>query len=271
MQLQAGVHGLLVTGSMGAMQLLKDEVFRDAIALAAEEVKGRVTLIAGCGDTGTERTLARIRVAEQFELDGVALVPPFFYKFSQDELAGYFRELADSSRLPVYLYDNPVWTKLSLDFPLIKELSSHPNIAGLKASGDFFNVRLCIEEFRDSEDFAVLSGQTPFFDLALQLGAKGIVEGLFALAPEIGVAIWNGIQNNDFESARAAQRRLLRLVDMVRKAPVFAVFTAGMNLRGVPGNFADPAVPASDRGDSGDGPRHPDRNESAESSSGSGT
>jgi 4-hydroxy-tetrahydrodipicolinate synthase len=238
MQLGAGVHGLLVAGSMGAMQLLKDTTFHQAIEVAADEVRGRVPLIAGCGDTSTERTLARIQIAERFELSGVALVPPFFYKFSQDELFTYFHELADASALPLYLYDNPVWTKIALEYSLIADLARHPNIFGLKASGEFFTFRLCAEEYRSSKDFVVLSGQTPFFDLALQLGGKGIVEGLFAIAPELGVAIWNGIQNSDFESARSAQQRLLRLVAVVKELPIFAAFTAAMNLRGIPGNFA---------------------------------
>ena len=76
MQLAAGVDGLLVLGSMGCMQMLKDEVFVEAVEVAIDEVRGAVPVIVGCGDTSTERTLARIRLAENYPLTGVALIPP---------------------------------------------------------------------------------------------------------------------------------------------------------------------------------------------------
>ena len=189
MQLAAGVDGLLVLGSMGCMQMLKDEVFVEAVEVTIDEVRGAVPVIVGCGDTSTERTLARIRLAENYPLTGVALIPPFIFRFSQTELHDYFTGVASQTSLPVYPYDNPGLTGHSLEFELVQELARHPNIVGLKASGDFLAFRRSAEHFRGSE-FAVLSGHTTFFDLALNLGAKGIIEGLFALAPEFGVEIY---------------------------------------------------------------------------------
>ena len=248
MQLAAGVDGLLVLGSMGCMQMLKDEVFVEAVEVTIDEVRGAVPVIVGCGDTSTERTLARIRLAENYPLTGVALIPPFIFRFSQTELHDYFTGVASQTSLPVYPYDNPGLTGHSLEFELVRELANHPNIVGLKASGDFLTFRRSAEYFRGSE-FAVLSGHTTFFDLALHLGAQGIIEGLFALAPEFGVEIYRSFQEGDPEGSAAAQRKLLGLREVVAFDSVFAGFTSAMNLRGVPGNFTPrPFAQPTERG-----------------------
>ena len=238
MQLEAGVDGLLTLGSMGSMQLLKDETFERALAVTFDEVKGQVPVLVGCGDTSNERTLARIRFAENYPVSAVALIPPFIFKFSQDELFRYYKGIAEGTDLPVYPYDNPALTGHQLEFETIRQLSEIPNIVGLKASGDFLTFRLAAEHFRDSEEFTVFSGHTTFLDLALQLGASGIIEGLFALAPEYGVEILRCFRKQDYEAAAAAQRKLIRLRSVVLLDSTFAGFTSAMNLRGIPGNFA---------------------------------
>ncbi len=238
MQLEAGVDALLVMGTMGSMQLLKDDTVRQAIEVTMDEVSERIPVIVGCGDTSTERTLTRMRWAERHPITGIALVAPFFFTFTQAELLDYFTDLASATNLPVYLYNQPAYTKHTLDFDLILELSKIGNIVGLKESGNLLTLRLCAERFGNSGDFRVLSGITPFFDVALQMGAHGIVDGLFALAPEYGVEILRSFRNSDKDSAESAQRKLSRLASIVRIDSIFAGFTAAMNLRGIPGNFA---------------------------------
>ncbi|MFB3902407.1 MAG: dihydrodipicolinate synthase family protein [Acidobacteriota bacterium] len=249
MQLRAGVNGLLVTGSMGAMQLLKDETYEKSVAVAADEADGSAFLIVGCGDTSLERTAARIRRIESFAVDAVALVPPFFFRFTDAELFDYFKQLSESSQLPIFLYDNPTYTKHSLNFELVVELSKLPKIIGLKGSGDFLTFRKCAEYFRECPDFAVVSGQTPFLDVSLQFGARGIVDGLFAVAPELGVRIWESFCAGDFRAMTQAQSKIMKLLSIIQVDSIFAGFTAAMNARGIPGNFAiKPFAPLTPEG-----------------------
>lgn len=248
LQLEAGVDALLVLGSMGAMQMLPDETCRAALRVAVDEAAGRVPVLAGCGDTGTERTRARVRWAEETAADGVALVPPYFFRFTAAELLHHFESLAGDTDLPVYLYDNPYFTKHDLGFDLIVQLSRVRNIVGLKASGDFDTLRRAAEHFAGT-DFSVLSGHSTLFDVALGLGARGIVDGLFAAAPEIGVEIWRAMQAGDGRGAARAQQRLQRFAAVVSVDSIFGGFTAAMNLRGVPGNFApQPFTPITPQG-----------------------
>jgi len=237
-QIQAGVDALLVLGSMGAMQLLKDEVFREALEITIEESGGQIPVIVGCGDTGTERTATRIRWAEKFAVSGIALIPPFYFTFSQKELCAYFKELAGRTELPIYLYDNPAVTKHTLSVELIIELSQTDNIIGLKESGDLLTLRHCAEHFQLTGEFSVLSGLTPFFDVSMQLGAHGIVDGLFALVPEFAVELIRCSQNGDWVGMGVANEKIQRAAAVVAVDSIFGGFTAAMNLRGIPGNFA---------------------------------
>jgi 4-hydroxy-tetrahydrodipicolinate synthase len=237
LQLRAGVDALLVLGSMGAMQLLKDDTCLEALRVAVDEAGAKVPIIAGCGDTSTERTRIRIRRAEEAGATAIALVPPYFCVFTQQELLRYFTSLARTAEVPLVLYDNPYFTKHDLGFDLIVNLAKQRKIVGLKASGEFLTLRRAAEHFAGS-GFAVLSGHSDLFDVALDLGAVGIVDGLFAAAPEIGVEILRASRAGQRAAAAAAQRKFNRLAAIVGIDSVFAGFTAAMNLRGVPGNFA---------------------------------
>ncbi len=146
MQLAAGVDGLLVLGSMGCMQMLKDEVFVEAVEVTIDEVRGAVPVIVGCGDTSTERTLARIRLAENYPLTGVALIPPFIFRFSQTELHDYFTGVASQTSLPGLSVRQPGTHGPFAGIRTGPGVGQrHPNIVGLKASGDFLAFRRSAE------------------------------------------------------------------------------------------------------------------------------
>jgi len=81
-----GVSGVLVAGSMGAMQLLTDETYRQLVSRSVELSAGRGEILVGAGDAGHARTVQRIEFLNQFEIDGVAVITPFFWEFSQAEL-----------------------------------------------------------------------------------------------------------------------------------------------------------------------------------------
>ena len=125
-------------------------------------------------------------------VSGIAILPPYFFTFTRTELSAYVRELADATDLPLYLYNVPAWTKHTLEPEFIRELSEVDNIVGVKESGDLLTLRRTVACLGTDREFRVLSGLTPFFDLSLRVGAHGIVDGLFALAPEYGVELVRG-------------------------------------------------------------------------------
>ena len=135
-QANALINGILVAGSMGLMQLLADGTYRELIARSVEQWRGRGELLVGVGDTSFARTRDRIRLVNDYPVDGTVVLSPYFVNFSQSELIEYFQALAAESKAPLFLYDLPQRTRTSLSVETILRLSETPNIAGIKCSGD---------------------------------------------------------------------------------------------------------------------------------------
>jgi 4-hydroxy-tetrahydrodipicolinate synthase len=241
-QVRGGVHGLLCLGTMGMAQMHTPEVRERAIRATVEEVSGRIPVLVGCGDCSTARTMQYITVAEKYHPDGIVLIAPYFPKLSDDELFDYFVALAASTSIPVHIYDTPAYTNRQLTSDLLKRVAKQTGIVGLKASGDMAIFRECVEYFRGDPNFAVFSGHTSFFDVATLMGADGIIDGLFALAPALGVEIYHAALDGDVPGALEAQRRLQRVRDVVMVESVFGAFSHAMNLLGFPGNFSCPPM-----------------------------
>jgi 4-hydroxy-tetrahydrodipicolinate synthase len=241
-QITAGVNGLLCLGTMGMAQMHTPEVREQAIRVTTEEARGRIPVLVGCGDCSTARTMQYISVAEKYGPDGIVLIAPYFPKLSDDELFDYFSTLATSTPVPVYIYDTPAYTNRQLTSDLVKKLAKRTDIVGLKASGDMAIFRECVEYFKGDPNFAVFSGHTSFFDVATLMGADGIIDGLFALAPGLGVEIYQAAVALDIAGALKAQRRLQRVRDVVMVESVFGAFSHAMNLLGSPGNFSCPPM-----------------------------
>jgi 4-hydroxy-tetrahydrodipicolinate synthase len=241
-QVLAGVNGLLCLGSMGMAQMHTAEVRERAIRVTVEGAAGRIPVLVGCGDCSTARTMQYITAAEKYKPDGIVLVAPYFPKLSDDELFDYFSTLAASTAIPVYLYDIPVYTHRQLTSRLVKKLAERAGIVGLKASGDMTVFRECLEDFRDDPNFAIFSGHTTLLDVATLMGADGIVDGLFCLAPRLGIEIYQTAVQGDIAGASERQRRLQQVRDVVMVESVFGAFSHAMNLLGFPGNYACPPM-----------------------------
>ena len=242
-QVRAGIDGLLCLGSMGMAQMHTPEVREQAIRVAVEAASGQLPVLVGCGDCSTNRTLQYIRMAEKYRPDGIVLITPYFPKLTDAELYDYFTFLAAETELPIYLYDIPYYTNRQLTPELIIQLvATNPNIAGLKASGEMSTLRKCIDHFRDDPNFAVLSGHSSFLDHVLLMGADGIIDGLFAIAPKLGTELFRAAKHRDIDAARDLQNRLVEVREMLSVESVFASFSHVMNLLSIPGRYYCPPM-----------------------------
>src|SRR5687767_9158895 len=131
-QWQAGIHGVLVCGTMGLMQLLTEDTYRQVVAAAANHAGARREVMVGVGDAGFARTRERIRFVNDHPISAVVALSPYLVKFSQPELLEYFVGLADASHHPLFLYDLPILTGTKLELDTVLRLAEHPNIHGIK-------------------------------------------------------------------------------------------------------------------------------------------
>ncbi|GAA4777294.1 dihydrodipicolinate synthase family protein [Microbacterium gilvum] len=238
-QVAAGASGVFVAGSTGEVALLSDEVRVRALQVAVSAADGRVPVLAGVVDTGTARVVRQAERAEEAGADAVVATPPFYIAPHPAEIARHFRVVAAAVSIPVVAYDIPSATHVPLSASVLRELAGDGAIAGFKdSSGDIAGFRRALGALGD---VPALTGSELFADLALELGAAGIVPGLGNVDPQGYVRLSDAVARGDLPAARAEQERLIRLFRIVEvadrgrigaTAAALGSFKAAMWLRG---------------------------------------
>lgn len=207
--LARGVHGIFVLGTTGEFYALDDREKQEVTAAAVAHCRGRSPVYVGTGAETTREVLRLTKMAEREGAAGVSVITPYFIKPTQPELIDHFRRVAESTSLPVVLYNNPATCGgLSIEPDTVAKLAEVPNIIGIKdSSGDLQNT---IEILRSTprETFAVLNGRDTLILAALTFGAQGAIPASCNIAPELCVGIYESFVKGDFEAARAQQSRL---------------------------------------------------------------
>jgi 4-hydroxy-tetrahydrodipicolinate synthase len=229
-----GVAGVLVGGTMGLMQLLDDQTYFDLVRHSAQLSKGRGEVMIGVGDTSFTRTLSRIRYAEQFDIDSIVVLSPYFFQLNQAELVAYFSGLADQSKKPLYMYDLPGRTKTTLELDTVLQLAKHPNIHGIKCSGEFTGTRRLMDHVGDK--FRVVPAQPLIVDMLVRCGVRENLDGIFGILPGLSVGIAEAAEKGDYTLAASRQSDLTEFLHLiVGKYPLFPACTVVLNARGIPG------------------------------------
>ena len=235
-QWRAGMTGVLIGGTMGLMQLLGEATYRQLVQVGTRAATGRGEVMVGVGDVSFTRTRDRVRFVNEHPVDGVVCLSPFLWKFTQDELVDYFAALADVSRAPLYLYDLPVLTGTKLTLETVLAAARHPNIRGIKCSADLGWTRQLIDVA--PKDFRVIVAQADLVDVLLRTGITQHLDGVFAVAPDWTAGIARAGAAGEWDVAAALQRKLSSLLRVMRDYGIFQSFTALLNARGIPGNYA---------------------------------
>lgn len=233
-QWRHGIAGVLVAGTMGLMQLLDDDTFHNLVRQSVQLSKGRGEVLVGVGDTSFTRTMTRIRYVEQFDVDGIVVLSPYFFQLNQAELVAYFSGLADQSKKPIYMYDLPGRTKTSLELDTVLQLAKHPNIHGIKCSGEFTGTRRLMDHVGDS--FRVVPAQPLIVDMLVRCGVRENLDGIFGILPGLSVGIAEAAEKGDYALASERQNDLTEFLHLVvGKYPLFPACSVVLNARGIPG------------------------------------
>jgi len=202
-QVSAG-NNILVCGTNGDFTSL---TYHEKIRICAEvieEVNGKVKVFANIGTPSTYETILLGKDIVGLEVDGLAVITPYFIGCTQEGLFNHYTKIADNLEKPVYLYDIPARTHNHIEPQTAERLAEHPNILGIKDSGgsqDSLDAYLEIANSRD--DFDVFSGPDSLIYYALSQGAKGCISGLGNVMPATLKAICTAFdQGNQEESER---------------------------------------------------------------------
>ncbi|MFX1706508.1 dihydrodipicolinate synthase family protein [Chitinophaga sp. CC14] len=212
-QIDAGVNGIILGGSLGeASSLLNEEKYalvRHAVAFLA----GKVPVIMNIAEQTTTAAIACAKAAEEAGAAGLMLLPPMRYKADDRETVAYFLAVAGSTALPIMIYNNPVDYKILVTLDMFEELSKAPNIQAVKESTrDTTNVIRMINRFGDR--FSILGGVDTLALECLVLGANGWVAGLVDAFPRETVAIYRLVKAGRIAEALAIYRWFMPLLEL---------------------------------------------------------
>ena len=212
-QLAAGVHGIILGGTLGESSVLSQE---EKITLTRETVNyvnGRVPVILNIAEGATKDALFWAKKAEELGASGLMILPPMRYGADAREVVAYFKAVANSTRLPMMIYNNPVDYKTLVTLDMFAELADCPNIQAIKESTrDISNVTRMFNRFGDR--FQILCGVDTLALEELLMGAVGWVAGLVCAFPKETVVIYNLVQEGKIEEARKIYRWFLPLLEL---------------------------------------------------------
>jgi 4-hydroxy-tetrahydrodipicolinate synthase len=229
-----GVHAVFVLGTNSEFYALDDREKQQVIATAVEHVNGRVPVWAGTGAETTREAVRLTRMAEKEGASGVSVITPYFVMPNQQEIHDHYKRIAESTSLPIMLYNNPsTCGGLTIGVDTVAKLARIPNIRGVKdSSGDLQNT---VEYMRVvPPEFSVMMGRDTLIFSALVMGARGAVPATGNIAPGLLVEIYEKFRAGDVAGSKAAQLRLnpLRMALTLCTAP--GGVKAALQLLGTP-------------------------------------
>ncbi|GGK21585.1 dihydrodipicolinate synthase family protein [Yeosuana aromativorans] len=213
-QLQAGVHGLVLGGTLGEASTLTDKerriLTREAVALA----DGKVPVLMNIAEQTTKAAINLAKTAEEDGAKGLMMLPPMRYKASDAEVVAYFKAVANSTSLPIMIYNNPIDYKIEVTLDMFEELlKACPNIQAVKESTrDTTNITRIKNRFGNR--LAIMTGVDTIALESLLIGAEGWVAGLVDAFPAETVAIYELQKAGRIQEAIAIYRWFMPLLEL---------------------------------------------------------
>lgn len=213
-QLEAGVHGIILGGSLGEASTLTRADKLELLAAALEETAGAIPVIVNVAERATTEAIAVAQEAQANGAHGLMVLPPMQYKSTERETVDWFKDIARSTNLPILVYNNPVDYKIEVTPNMFEELLQLPNIQAVKESTrDITNVTRLINRF-DNERLRILCGVDTIAIEELVMGADGWVAGLVCAFPKETVAIYELVKAGRIEEARRIHRWFQPLLEL---------------------------------------------------------
>ena len=212
-RLNAGVHGVIIGGSLGEASTLTTSEKEELIKFALKKVEAKIPVILNIAEASTKDAIQQTALAKQWNADGLMLLPPMRYKADDRETVEYFKTVARSTDLPIMIYNNPVDYKIEVTLDMFEELAECKNITAVKESTrDVSNVTRMKNRFGDR--YKILCGVDTIAMEELLLGADGWVAGLVNAFPNETVAIYELVRSGKIEEATNIYRWFMPLLEL---------------------------------------------------------
>jgi 4-hydroxy-tetrahydrodipicolinate synthase len=242
-----GTDGLVVAGTTGESPTLTTEEKIELFKCVVEAAAGRVHVIAGTGSNNTQASMSLTKLAEETGVDGIMLVAPYYNKPSQEGLYQHFKTIAESTSLPVMLYNIPGRSVVNISVETVVRLSEIPNVVSIKeASGNLDAMAEIIS--KTPSDFTLYSGDDGLTIPVLAIGGAGVISVASHIIGNDMQEMINAFKNGDVQKAAATHRNLLPIMRALFIAPSPSPVKAALNLNGIQvGGVRLPMVPLSNK------------------------
>lgn len=231
MQIDAGIDALVIGGTTAEVATLSDDERYKLYSFTKGKIAGRSKLIFGTGTNDTRVALSHTRYAEQIGCDGVLLVTPYYNKGTESGIEKHYLRIAESVDLPIIVYNVPSRTGVNLGINLLRRLSDHPNIVGIKEASD--SVDRLVNLASLSENLHLYSGNDSQIYPTLSIGGLGVISVMSNLIPRKAKMICKDYFEGRREEALKLQIKLLPFIKSLfaetNPAPIkYAMSQAGL-------------------------------------------
>ena len=202
---EKGVKGLYVGGSSGECIYQSLEERKETLKYVAENVKGKLTLIAHVGAPSTKDSIVLAKYAEELGYDALSAIPPIYFQLPETAIEKYWSEIMDSTELPFIIYNIPQTTGYNLSINLLNKLLMNDKLIGVKNSS---MPVMDIERFKAaaSEDFIVFNGPDEQYVAGRLIGADSGIGGTYGVMPELFLKAEEFVASGNFLEARRIQK-----------------------------------------------------------------
>lgn len=212
-QLSAGVNGIILGGTLGEASVLLESEKEVLVKETVRLVNGKIPVVLNIAEGSTREAVRQTDLAGKWGASGLMLLPPMRYKSDHRETVQYFKDIAETTDLPVMIYNNPVDYKIEVTMAMFEELTTVSNIQAVKESTrDVSNVTRMLTRFGDR--YKLLCGVDTLAMEELVMGAHGWVAGLVCAFPKETVAVHNLVRQKKYDEARAIYQWFLPLLEL---------------------------------------------------------
>lgn len=232
----AGIDGLLISGSTGEYHTMSKDEQKEVIKKGMEAVAGRVPVVAGVGASTVEATVEMANYAAESGAQWGLVLPPYYQPTTDQGVIDFFTEIADKSKVGIMIYNNPLATGVELAPELLAELAKHPNIVSLKDTSDMIHTAQTIALVRELDtEFTIFQGYEHTILPGLAIGTDGGFAILMNALPKEYVHLWNLVKEDKWREAADYNMSLAKLYTAMEAEPYPAPVKTMMELIGVPG------------------------------------
>ena len=212
-QIDAGIDGIILGGTLGEASVLTTDEKETLVKFAVKEVADRIPVVLNIAEGSTREAIKQAEYAEKWGAKGLMILPPMRYKTDHRETVTFFKTIANSTSLPIMIYNNPVDYKTEVTADMFEEILECNNVQAVKESTRIVSNVTALKN-RFGNRLKVLCGVDTIAMEEMIMGAEGWVGGLVCAFPAETVALYRLVKAGQIEDALKIHRWFLPLLEL---------------------------------------------------------